>query len=142
MTDWSFTFSRLNEFFHDFDWSSFFSRYTKTEKFNHKIWIRIEDELFRMFNASFNWRMTISFWTSFIALRIATKLWVIVDDETFNSVMREYASNTSNVNIKSSKIIESFNVLKCYVLVSSTSTSHLVIALSLSDQASLLDNLS
>jgi hypothetical protein len=50
--------------------------------------------------------------TSFIALRIAMNCWMIVDDETFISIMRRYASNTSNVNIKSSRFIESFNVLK------------------------------
>jgi hypothetical protein len=37
---------------------------------------------------------------------------MIVDDETFIFVMREYVSNTSNVNIKSSEFIESFNILK------------------------------
>jgi hypothetical protein len=72
----------------------------------------LEDWSFRMFNASFNWRMTFSFRTSFIALRIAMNRWMIVDDETFISIMRKYASKTSNVNIKSSKFIESFNVLK------------------------------
>jgi hypothetical protein len=45
-------------------------------------------------------------------LRIAINRWMIVDDEAFISIMRKYASKTSNVNIKSSKFIESFNVLK------------------------------
>jgi hypothetical protein len=56
--------------------------------------------------------MTFSFQISFIVLRITMNRWVIVDDETFISIMRKYASKTSNVNIKSSKFIESFNVLK------------------------------
>ncbi len=37
---------------------------------------------------------------------------MIVDHETFISIMRKYASKTSNVNIKSSRFIKSFNVLK------------------------------
>jgi hypothetical protein len=37
---------------------------------------------------------------------------MIIDDETFISIMRRYASKMSNVKIKSSKFIESFNVLK------------------------------
>jgi hypothetical protein len=37
---------------------------------------------------------------------------MIVDDETFISIMWKYASNMSNVSIKSSKSIESFSVLK------------------------------
>ncbi len=40
------------------------------------------------------------------------ELMIIVGDETFISVMREYAPNTTNVSIKSSRSIESFNVLK------------------------------
>jgi hypothetical protein len=92
--------------------NTFRSRYTKIEEFNNKSWIRIENESFRMFNASFNWRMTFSFRTSLIALRIAINRCMIVDDETFISIMQKYASKTSNVNIKSSKFIESFNVLK------------------------------
>jgi hypothetical protein len=110
--DSSFTFKNLNESFHDFDWLSFSSRYAKTSEFSDRLWIRVEDESFRMFNASFNWRMTFNFRTSFIALRIAMNRWMIVDDETFISIMRRYASKTSNVNIKSSRFIESFNVLK------------------------------
>jgi hypothetical protein len=65
-----------------------------------------------VFNASFLWRMTINLRTSFIVLRIVINRWINVDDETFISIMRRYASNTNNVNIKSSKFIESFNVLK------------------------------
>jgi hypothetical protein len=56
--------------------------------------------------------MTFNFRTSFIVLRIAMNRWMIVDDEAFISIMRRYVSNTSNMNIKSSKFIESFNVLK------------------------------
>jgi hypothetical protein len=56
--------------------------------------------------------MTFSFWTSFIALRIAMNRWMIVNDEIFISIMRRYASKTSDMNIKSSKFIKSFNVLK------------------------------
>jgi hypothetical protein len=108
----SSTLKSLNESFHDFDWLSFFSRYTRTKEFSDKLWIRIEDESFRVFNASFSWRMTIDLRTSFIVLRIAMNRWVIVYDETFVSIMREYTSKTSNVSIKSSKSIESFNVLK------------------------------
>jgi hypothetical protein len=112
IADSSFMFKSLNESFHDSDWLSFLSWYMKTSEFNDRLWIKIEDESFRMFNASFNWRITCSFRISFIALRIVMNRWIIVDDETFISIMREYASNTSNVSIKSSKSIESFNVLK------------------------------
>jgi hypothetical protein len=56
--------------------------------------------------------MTFNFRTLFIVLCIAMNCWVIVDDETFISIMRKYALKTSNVNIKSSKSIESFHVLK------------------------------
>jgi hypothetical protein len=56
--------------------------------------------------------MTFNFRTSFIALRITMNYWMIVDGETFISIMRRYASKTNNVNIKSFKFIESFNVLK------------------------------
>jgi hypothetical protein len=112
IADSSFTFKSLNESFHDSDWLSFSSRYTRTSKFNERLWIKIEDESFRMFNASFNWQMTFNFRISFIALRIAMNRWMIVDVETFISIMRRYASKTNDVNIKSSKFIESFNVLK------------------------------
>jgi hypothetical protein len=78
-----------------------------------------------MFNALFNWRVTINFRISFIALRIAMNRWMIVDDETFISIMREYASKTNNVQIKSSRSIESFNALKviCRVEFESISSS-------------------
>jgi hypothetical protein len=56
--------------------------------------------------------MTFNFRTSLIVLRIVMNRWMIVDDETFISIMRRYASKTSNVNIKSSKFMKSFNVLK------------------------------
>jgi hypothetical protein len=124
IADSSFMFKSLNKSFHDFDWLSFLSRYTRILKFSDRLWIRVEDESFRMFNASFNWRMTFSFRTSFIALRIAMNRWVIVDDETFISIMREYASKTSNVNIKSSKFIESFNTLKVICKVEFESISN------------------
>jgi hypothetical protein len=124
ITDSSCTLKSLNEFFHDFDWLSFFSRYTRTSEFSDKLWIRIEDESFRVFNASFKWRMTFNFRSSFIALRIAMNRWIIVDNETFMSIMREYASKTSNVSIKSSRFIESFNVLKVICRIEFESNSN------------------
>ncbi len=115
----------LNEFFHDFDWLSFFSRYTRTSKFSDRLYIRIEDESIQMFNASVNWWMTIDSRTSFIALRIAMNRWIIVDDKAFISIMRKYASKTSNVSIKSSKFIELFNVLKIICRVDFESISNI-----------------
>jgi hypothetical protein len=69
--------------------------------------------------------MTFNFWTLFIALRIAINRWVIVDDETFISIMRRYASKTSNVKIKSSRFIESFNVLKVICKIEFESISNI-----------------
>ncbi len=125
IVDSSFMFKSLNKFFHDFDWQSFLSRYTRTSKFNVRLWIRIEDKSFRVFNALFSWQMTINLRTSFIVLRIATNRWIIVDDETFISIMRRYALNTNNVNIKSSKFIESFNVLKIICRIEFESISNI-----------------
>jgi hypothetical protein len=69
--------------------------------------------------------MTFNFRTPFIALRIAMNRWMIVDDETFISIMQEYASKTSNVNIKSSNFIELLNVLKviCKIAFESISSN-------------------
>jgi hypothetical protein len=125
IADSSSTLKSLNESFHDSDWLSFFSRYTRTSEFSDRLWIRIEDESFRVFNASINWRMTIDLRTLFIALRIAMNLWMIIDDETFISIMRRYVSNTSNVSIKSSRFIESFNVLKIICRIEFESISNI-----------------
>jgi hypothetical protein len=69
------------------------------------------------------WRITFNLWNSFIALRIAMNRWMIIDDETFILIMRRYASKTNNVNIKSSKFIESFNVLKIIYKIEFESSS-------------------
>jgi hypothetical protein len=111
ITDSSFTFKSWNESFHDSDWLTFFSRYTRTLKFSDRIWIRVENESFRMFNASFSWRMMIDFRISFIVLRIATNRWVIIDENAFISIMRKYASKINKMSIKSFESIESFKIL-------------------------------
>ncbi len=64
-----------------------------------------------MFNASLNWRMTIDFRTSFIVLRIAKNCWMIVNNETFISIMQRYASKIDKMSIKSFESTESFKVL-------------------------------
>jgi hypothetical protein len=69
--------------------------------------------------------MTIDLRISFIVLRIAMNHWIIVDDETFISIMQKYASNTSNVSIKSSKFIELFNVLKIICKIKFESISNI-----------------
>jgi hypothetical protein len=79
----------------------------------------------RVFNASFNWRMTIDFRISFIALRITMNRWMIVNVETFISIMQKYASKISNVNIKSSKSIELFNAYKIICKVDFESISNI-----------------
>jgi hypothetical protein len=123
--DSSFVFKNLNEFLHDFDWLLLLSRYTKTSEFNDKAWIRIENESFRIFNASFIWRATIDFRISFMILRIATNHWIIVDEKTFISIMREYVSKMSNVSINSLSSTKSFNALNVICSVEFESMSEI-----------------
>ncbi len=125
ITDSSFVLKSLNEFLHDSDWLLLFSRYTRTSEFNDRAWIRIENESFRVFNASFTWRATIDFRISFIALRIAMNRWIIVDEKAFISIMRKYASKTSNVDINSLNSIESFNALNVICSVEFESMSEI-----------------
>jgi hypothetical protein len=123
--DSSLVFKSLNESFHDSDWLLLLSRYTRTSEFNDKAWIRIENESFRVFNASFTWRTAIDFRTSFMILRIATNRWIIVDERAFISIMRRYVSKTSNVNINSLNSIESFNALNVICSVEFESMSEI-----------------
>jgi hypothetical protein len=58
-------------------------------------------------------------------LCIAMNRWMIVNDETFISIMRKYASKTSNMRIKSSRFIESFNVLKIICKIEFESISNI-----------------
>ncbi len=101
----------LNGPFHAPDWLFLPSQKTSTDEFNDSSWIRMIVRSFRVFRASFIWRITMNFWTSFIAFLIAIARWLIVDDETFISIIRKYASNTSRVRIKSSNAIESLMTL-------------------------------
>ncbi len=113
--------SNLNDSFHASDWLSLLLRKVSTSEFNDSSCIKMMMRSFRVFNASFIWRIAMNFWTSFIVFFIAIARWMIVNDETFISIIREYASNTSKMKINSSNSIESLMILNVICRIISTS---------------------
>jgi hypothetical protein len=121
IADLFWMFSNLNDSFYVSDWLSLFSRKISTNEFNDSLCIKMMMKSFRVFNASFIWRIAINFWTSFIVFFIANVRWVIVNDETFISIIREYVSNISKMKINSSSSIESLMILNviCRIILKS-----------------------
>ncbi len=121
-------FSNLNDSFHVFDWLLLSSRKISTSEFNDSSWIK-KVESFRVFRTSFIWRIAMNFWTSFIVFFIVIARWVIVDDETFISIIREYASNISKMKIRSSNSIKSFRILNVIYRAISRSMSEISVVI-------------
>jgi hypothetical protein len=120
----------LYDFFHSSDWLTFSSRNIKTFELSDKSCTTSMNESFFVLIASFIYLVTIFFRISFMIFRITTILCVI-NDETSNSIIREYTSNISKMKINLFESIESLIVLNVICSVRSSWISRILVVMML-----------